>query len=344
MKSTTIRDIAKKLNISVSTVSRALSDHPAIKDTTKEAVIKAAKELNYSPNVVAQNFRRNKTNILGIVVPDIVTHFFSATISGIQNEATARGYNIMICQSNENFETEVQNINTLVSSQIDGLLISLSKETTNFEHVKALHEKEMPIVFFDRIYDGIDVSKVTVDDYEGAYKATEHLIAMGYKNIAHISGPRELSISQNRLRGYIDALGDNFRAVRDDMIQHSSLSREDIRKKTHLLLDLPNPPDAILAIHDPVAVQVMMVLKEKKIRIPQEFGIVGFNNEPVSEVIEPSLTTIEQPAYQIGLLAARHLINQIDHPETFNPQKEILKTKLIVRNSSRKAGYEVLNS
>ena len=332
----TIRDIAKRLNVSVSTVSRALSNHPAINKDTKRLVVEMAKELNYQPNSVAQNFRMSKTFNLGIIVPDLVTHFFSATISGMQSVATRAGYNVMICQSNESFETEVKNVNTLVSSRVDGIMMSLSKETTTYDHIQAIHERGMPIVLFDRICEDIDISKVTVDDHDGAYNATDHLLKSGYQRIAHISGPEKLSISKRRMQGYIDALAANNIAIREDYIVNSTLEKEDIKTKALELLDLPKPPDAIFAINDPTAVQVMLLLKEKKIKMPEEMGIIGFNNEPVSGLIEPSLSTVEQPAYQIGMLAAKQLIDQIDHPDDFIPQKTELKTRLVIRDSSKK--------
>lgn len=334
MRQVTIRDIAKRLDLSVSTISRALNDHPDIKDETKKAVNAIAKELNYEPNIIARNFRISKTYTLGVIVPDLVTHFFSATISGMQNIASQAGYNIIICQSSESYATEKKNIETLVSSRVDGLLISLSKETKDYAHIKSVYGKGIPVVLFDRVSDEIETSKITVDDHDGAFKATEHLIQNGYKRIAHISGPEKLSISKKRLEGYKDALIAHDFEVNDLYILHSDLSSETVKELTKKLLALPERPDAIFAINDLTATDIMTVLKKEGIKLPDEMGLVGFNNEPVSALIEPALTTIEQPAYQIGQLAVKQLITQIDKPDEYIPQTIILKTKMITRDSS----------
>jgi DNA-binding LacI/PurR family transcriptional regulator len=332
----TLRDIAKNLNISISTVSRALRNAPEISKKTRNIVTGMAKKLNYQPNQVAQSLRTKKTNTLGIIVPDIVTHFFSANISGIQEMTAKEGYNIIICQSNECYETEVKYINTLVASRVDGLLISLSRETTASKHLKTLENKNIPFVLFDRVSEEINTSKITVDDHDGAFKATEHLIEMGCKRIAHLSGPEKLSISKSRVQGYLDALNKNGIQPAAELLRHSSLSEEDIIAQVNTLLDLPQLPDAIFAINDPVAIKAMLMIKERGLKIPEDIALVGFTNEPVSALIEPSLSTVAQPAYQIGQIAARQVLEQINEPDNFTPQSIVLQTELIVRNSSRK--------
>lgn len=335
----TIRDIALKLNISISTVSRALRGVPEVNPETKKAVLEMAKKLHYEPNYVAQSLRKNKTNTLGIIVPDLVTHFFSSNISGIQEMAARNGYNVMICQSNESLETEISNINTLVGSRVDGLLISLSRETNTYEHLEFLVERSIPLVLFDRIYEKLKTTKITVDDHDGAFNATEHLIRQGCKRIAHLSGPPELSISKNRLQGYLDALKANNVEVKEELIIHSSLAKEDVIDQTQRLLNMPEPPDALFAINDPVAIQAMLVLEEKGVRIPEEVAVVGFTNEPASALIKPSLTTVAQPAYQMGQIAASHILTQINQPDDFIPQNIILNTHLIIRSSSQKRKF-----
>jgi DNA-binding LacI/PurR family transcriptional regulator len=332
----TIRDIALKLNVSISTVSRALRGVADINADTKKAVLDMAQKLNYEPNLVAQSLRTNKTNTLGIIVPDLVTHFFSACISGIQELAAHNGYNVMICQSNECLATEINNVHTLVASRVDGLLISLSRETNVYNHLQFLIAKNIPVVFFDRVCAEIEASTVIVDDHDGAFKATRHLIEMGYKRIAHLSGPPSLLISKNRLQGYLDALQHYNISPDQDLILNSTLSNEDIITQTNRLLNMPSPPDAIFAINDPTAIQVMLVLKERGIKIPDEIALIGFTNEPVSALIEPSLTTVAQPAFHMGQTAAGLLLEQIHHPDSFVPQCITLKTELIVRNSSTK--------
>ena len=332
----TIRDIALQLNISISTVSRALRGLPEVNPETRKAVLQMAKKLNYEPNHIAQSLRTNKTNTLGVIVPDLASHFFSANISGMQEVASRNGYNIMICLSNESLQTEISNIHTLVSSRVDGLLISLSRETNTYEHLQTLYDRNMPLVFFDRVYEELNTSKITVDDHDGAFKATEHLILQGCRSIAHLSGPQELSISKSRLQGYLDAHQAHNIKVKEELIVHTNLVNEDVIEKTKSLLNLPEPPDAFFAINDPVAIQAMLVMEERGVKIPDEVAVVGFTNEPASALIKPSLTTVAQPAYQIGQIAASHILKQINNPDTFSPQTIELKTELIIRNSSLK--------
>lgn len=332
----TIRDIALKLNISISTVSRALRGMADVNPDTKKAVLEMARQLDYEPNLVAQNLRTNRTKTLGVIVPDLVHHFFSATISGIQEVTAKQGYNVIICMSNESFETENKNIHTLVASRVDGLLVSLSRETSTCDHFKRLYEKRIPLVFFDRVCEEINTTKVIVDDHDGAFKAVEHLIQQGCRKIAYISGPEQMAISNQRVQGYLDALQKHNIAKEEELIKPCDLSKESIINQTNALLDMPVPPDAIFAFNDPVAIQAMLVMKERGIKIPESIAIVGFTNDPSSSLIEPSLSTVAQPAFQIGQIAAKYLLEQVHHPEDFIPQTVVLKTELIVRNSSRK--------
>ncbi len=332
----TLRDIARTLNVSISTVSRALQGYAEVNEETRKSVLQVAEQMEYAPNQVAQNLRSNKTKLLGIVVPELATHFFSANLSGFQDVAADKGYNVVICQSKESYVGEVQNIHTLMSSRVDGLIISLSKETTDFDHLKVLHNKGIPLVLFDRVCDQINTTSILVDEHDGAFIATEHLIKMGCRHIAHLSGPENLSISRNRLQGYTDALRKYNLPIQPEMIRHSSLSAEDVTAHAQALLDLPQPPDAIFAINDPAAIQVMQVIKERGLKIPEDIALVGFNNEPITALLEPALTTIAQPAFQMGQLAARHILEQIMKPEEFIPQKIVLKTTLIIRKSSLK--------
>jgi DNA-binding LacI/PurR family transcriptional regulator len=332
----TIRDIAIKLNISVSTVSRALRGFPEISPATRKAVEEMAKQLNYQPNMIAKSLRSNKTFTLGVVIPELVSHFFSSNISGIQDMASKKGYNIIICQSNESYETEVKNLFTLVSSRVDGLLISLSRETKNYDHLESVYANGIPLVFFDRICESIETSKVTVDDYDGAIKAVEHLIQMGCKRIAHISGPKELSITKNRKKGYIDAHKRNNLSIDEDLIIHSESLDQNVEQPVNKLLDLSNPPDGLFAINDSIAIQAMIQMKSKGIKIPDDIAVVGFNNEPTTTIIEPSLTSIAQPAYEIGQISTKLILDLLNKSDDHVPQSVILKTKLIIRDSSRK--------
>jgi len=332
----TIRDLALKLNISISTVSRALRNAPDVNPETKKAVLELARSLNYEPNRVAQSLRIKKTNTLGVVVPEINLHFFSTMISGIQEYAASHGYSIMICQSMESLKTEKSNIQMLVSNRVDGLLISLSSETKTYEHLEQLIQKKIPIILFDRISDELDVSKVIVDDRDGAFKGVELLLKTGCRRIAYIGGPENLYVSNQRMKGYLDAL-QSYNIQPDAMlISHCHELHDEPVEVAKQLLDMPERPDAIFCMNDPVAIIVMQVLKGRGIRIPDEISIVGFTNEPVSQYIEPSLTTIAQPAYEMGQATAELFIQQLDQNETARPVTRVLPTELVIRNSTRK--------
>ena len=330
----TIRDIALKLNVSISTVSRAIRGVPEVNAETRKAVLEMAEKLNYEPNRVAQSLRIKKTNTVGIIVPEIAMHFFSSAISGMQEYAAQHGYSIMICQSMESLDVEKSNIHMLVSNRVDGLLISLSSETKDVEHLQQLVRKRIPIVLFDRVHEDIAVSKVVVDDHDGAFKAVEYLIKTGCKRIGHIGGPESLYISAQRKKGYLDALIKNNIAVNEELIiSCENLQTEPIEATKKLLLQ---KPDAIFCMNDPIAILVMQVLKKKGISIPGEISIVGFTNEPVSSFIEPSLTTVSQPSHEMGVMAARILIDQMESEELFTPVTKVIDTQLIIRNSTRK--------
>jgi len=332
----TIRDLALKLEISISTVSRALRNAPDVNPETKKAVLELAKKLNYEPNRVAQSLRIKKTNTLGVIVPEINQHFFSAAISGIQEYCAKHHYSIMICQSMESVRTEKSNIHMLVSNRVDGLLISLSSQTKTFDHLEQLIAKQIPILMFDRVCDDLNVSRVVVDDHDGAFKAVAYLIKTGCKKIAYIGGPENLMISNQRLQGYRDALTQHGLPIEKDYIIHCKDLHADPVDATRQLLDLPSPPDAIFCFNDPVAILTMQVLKERQIAIPDTVSVVGFTNEPVSRFIEPSLTTVAQPAYEMGQIAAKLFIQEMESKEETRPVTRILKTELIIRNSTRK--------
>lgn len=332
----TIKDLAHELNVSVSTISRALQDHQDIKPETKKAVLELAKRLNYEPNHVAQSLRIKKTNTLGVIVPEIAMHFFSSTLGGMQEYAAEHGYTVMICQSMESVRTEKSNIHTLVSNRVDGLLISLSSDTENVDHLQQLIDKNIPIILFDRVCDNLEVSKVVVDDHQASFGAVEYLIKTGCQRIAYIGGPENLYISNQRGQGYLDALIKNNIEPSIDWVVHCNDLHTDPVAATQQLLNLPEIPDAIFCVNDPVAIQAMQVLKEKHIKIPDEISMIGFTNEPVSQFIEPSLTTVSQPSYEMGQTAARLFIHQLEHPEFHKPVTTILPTKLIIRNSTRR--------
>jgi len=333
--SVTIKDIAKRLNISPSTVSRALRDHPDISLETKRRVIELAKKLDYRPNVIARSLQTKKTNLIGIIVPEIKHHFFSAAISGIEEVAYREGYAIIVAKSNEDFKREEININALVENRVAGMLISISETTVDKEPFHMLKRRGVPVVFFDRVIEDIDFPKVVVDDYNGAFKAVEYLIKTGYRKIAHLAGPKFLSISKLRLQGYIDALKKYGIDPDERGIIHGGLHEEDGAIGFHRLINSFPDVEAIFAVNDPVAIGACMEIKKLGYKIPDNIAIVGFSNNPISSMIEPALTTIEQPAYDVGKTAANVLIDLIrNRGREIKPRTIVLKTKLIVRDSA----------
>lgn len=330
----TIVDIARALNISKSTVSRALHEHSDINIQTRKAVLKMARKLDYQPNLLAKSLVKSKSNTIGIIVPEFLTYFFPTIIMGAQEVAAKEGYNVVICQSQESYDTEVSNAHVLLSNRVDGVLISMTRETKKFDHFKSFDRHGIPVVFFNRICDEMNTSRVLVNDYEGAYKATEHLIQNGYKKIAHISGPPSLRLSRNRLNGYKDALTQYKIPVRNNLIVEGDLSKKAAWLAAQKLMLLKNRPDAIFCVNDPTAIQVMLYAKKHGIRIPYELGVVGFSDDPMAAVIEPPLTTVEQPVAEMGRTAMRILLKEIEVGTNVMPVNELLSTKLIVRQSS----------
>jgi len=334
---TTIHDIAKALNISASTVSRALKDNPLISEATRNKIKKAASEMGYRPNILAANFRTRRTNTIGIIVPLINRHFFSSVISGIEDVAYRQGFAVTISQSNDNFEKESKIAQTLFTNRIDGLILSIGMNTTSYEHLKLFSERNIPLVFFDRVVDDIDAHKIIVDDFEGAYKATKHLIDQGRKRIAMIGGPLNLKIYQNRQNGYLKALNDASLLHDESSIIHNSLTREEGNKAVERLLNNKTLPDAIFCANDTTALSAVITLREQNIKVPDDIAIVGFSNEPFSEVVTPSISTIKQPGFEMGQKAAELLVKQINQksgPIKFETIK--MPTELIVRESSVK--------
>lgn len=335
----TIKDIARELGISPSTVSRALKDHPDISIATKKAVNELADKLNYQPNTVALNLRQRKTNTIGVIIPEIVHFFFSTVISGIEDVAYEAGYNVILAQSNESVEREKSDIKALFNSRVDGLLLSISRETTNFDHIESIISKGLPIVFYDRMYTNPNTSKVIVDDYVGAKEAVLHLIEQGYKRIAHLEAAPGLQIAVDRRRGYVDALKENNMPVKETMIiECPNGSLEDGKKATKKLLSLASPPDAIFANNDLLAMGAMLSIKEKGLKIPGDIALMGFSNWFFSQLLDPPLSSVDQPGFEMGQEAARLLIRQIEMKDKdqfeVQPETKILKTRLIIRESS----------
>jgi LacI family transcriptional regulator len=336
-QTTTIKDIAKELGISPSTVSRALKDHFEISADTIEAVKRVAKELNYQPNSLALSLRYSKSNTIGVIIPEIVHFFFSTVISGIEDIAQSKGYNVIIAQSNESLEREVVNLQTLFNNRVDGVVISISKETYDTAHLEALIQKGLPIVFFDRVAHDMVTSNVTVDDFMGGYQATEHLIKQGYAKIAHLAGPSNLDITSNRLDGYKKAHQDAGLEWEDDLIVFDKATNEfDAYNATFELLKSKNP-DSIFTSNDMAAMGAIKAAQKYGKNVPLDFGVVGFSNWQFTALTNPSITTIEQPGFEMGQHAAELLIKQIESEDEEVEYESIkLPTKLIARESSQK--------
>lgn len=334
----TIVDLARELQISPSTVSRALRNHPAIKDETKNIVQALAKKMGYQPNTLALSLLNKKTNNIGIVVPEITSYFFSSIICGIQDVLDQEGQHAIISQSNESWETEKKGVEALLSSRVDGFLISSTFNTHDYSHFLKLQQNNIPVVMFDRDCEVENVNKVLVDDYNGACQAVEHLINQGCKRIAHISGPKKLSIAEHRKKGYIDTLKKYDLPIEEELIVESSFFQmEDGIEPMKKLLGLKDRPDGIFCINDGTAIGALSVLRERDIKVPDDIVLIGFDNDPFSSFSYPTLSTIDQPTYEIGMLAARILLKTINTPvEKREVRTEILKPELIVRDSSKR--------
>lgn len=328
----TIKDIAAELSIAPSTVSRALKDHPDISPETKKLVNNLAEKWNYRPNPIALSLKGGNTNTLGVVVPEIVHHFFSTVISGIEDYADSRGYNIIICQSKESYEGEVSSIRTLINSRVDGILISIAKLTRNMEHFHSLRRNNTPIVFFDRVCEEVESDKVTVDDEEGSYNAVKHLILEGRKRIVHLSGPPNLLIAKGRMDGYIRALNE-FRIP----VNEENIIKCDVREEAEWIIPSllrRNPrPDAFFAVNDFTAAQTLKIVKMNGLRVPEDIAIVGFTNGQLAGLTDPGLTSVDQHGYEMGQESCRLMIERIKDPS--RPyQKRVIRTNLIVRGST----------
>ena len=331
----TIHDIAAILGIDSSTVSRALNNSPRVAEKTKNKILEKANELGYQRNHLASNLRKSKTYTLGVIVPRISRDFFSSTISGIEETAFKAGYNVIICQSLESLEREENIIKTLLANRVDGVLISISMETKNYNHLEGLKKRNIPFVFFDRHCNIEGNSNVLIDDFDAAFVATEHLIKKKSEVIAHFSGPQNLEIYKNRFKGYKAALKKYNIPFSKELVISSSLMESDGEENVKKLLTLPYKLDGLFCANDVVAIGAIKYLKNIKVEIPKDIAIVGFSNESISSVIDPSLTTINQPGLEIGITATNLLISQIDDKSKIITNETIIvKTNLIERNSS----------
>ena len=336
----TIKDIAKALGLSTSTVSRALRDSYEISPETKKLVLEYAQKINYQPNPIALSLKERRTLSIGVVVCEIANSFFSQVINGIESIAYDHGYNVIIAQSHESYEREVINLQYLASRSIDGLLISVSTETKDTKHLQELHERGMPIVFFDRSRDEIETHKVVVDNFKGAYEATDHLIKNGYRRIASVGNSEYLNITKERVAGYKAALTDNGIPVDDSLIKncyHGGMIFSETEEAMSELLDMQQKPDAIFASADKLTTGCLRILKSKGFNVPDDIGLIGFSNSDLAELINPSLSIIKQPAFEMGQIATSLLMQLIESKRPIiDFDQRVLITELLIRDSSAK--------
>jgi LacI family transcriptional regulator len=337
---TTIADIARELNTTAATVSRALSNHPRISEETKKSVHQAASKLNYKRNRIASSLRSGKSHLIGVIIPSAEINFFGSVVHGIESVANTSGYNVLLYQSNESRDFEEKGLETFLSARVDGILVSIAKGTHDFSHFREIKNRGIPIVFFDRANDNLGIDSVVIDDYKGALEATRHLLMQGYRRVAHISGPAHLKNFNDRIKGYNDALIEYGITPDGSLLYHGNVSIESGKEGTYHFLSMPDPPDAVFAAEDFTALGVMKVLKEKKIKIPEEFGVVGFANELFGEHISPTLSTVGQQTIQMGKSALNLLLEMIENKEqkVSTRRKIVLEPQFIWRSSSDRLG------
>lgn len=331
----TIKDIAKKLGISPSTVSRALKNHPDISEKTKQNVFRVARELNYRPNPTALNLKKQQNKTIAVIVPDIVEFFFSTVISGIDDYAYEHGYSVMILQSNESYEREVDSLNIVLNSDVAGVLVSRTKETTDFSHFEKILNFDIPITFFDRTCPGLKTDRVIINDEYAAYIATEHLIKTGCRKIIHFKGPKNLSISKKRQTGYLEAHRQYGLPINKERIIECD-SLEKAKTITKKLIDEKFDFDAIFAVNDLAAAGAIIALKNSNIKIPDQVAVMGYSNDKISTIVEPQLSTVSQQGYEMGRMATKLLIERIEAEKDIKPRTEVIPTKLIIRESTKK--------
>lgn len=337
-KKVTIYDIAERLNISAATVSRALNNNQRVSSSTRELVSKVAFEMNYEPNGLASALRRGKSKTVGVIVPRVNSYFFGNIIRGIEDELYPLGYKVIISQTHENEERQIENIQALLNAQIDGVFLSITKQTRDLSIFKRVLEQEIPLVFFDRKVDIEGVSTVTLDDYRGGYMATEHLIKQGCSKIAHLTGDLNLNIYKDRFEGYKQALIDNNLIYNKDFYVDTANNIQGGRNAVNKLLNLKEKPDAFTSTSDLVSLGIIQELKERKYKIPEDFCVVGFSNEPFTKFMELSISSIEQNPIEMGEHVAKVFLEQIRQKSKKNiKRKLILSPELIVRKSSNKS-------
>jgi len=333
-KEITIYDVARALKISPSTVSRGLKDHPHIRKETRDKIKACAHEMGYQRNKFASSLRKQRTDTIGVVVPKLNSYFQATVIAGIEKITNKHRYGLLISQSQESVKHEISCISTLFNSRVDGLIISLAYDTKNMDHFNILFKKDIPVVFFDRATECHGCMSVVIDNFKAGYEVTAHLIEQGCKRIAHLGGNLLRNVYSERFYGYKKALADHGIKYDQDMLIISDLNNEAGLNAAQKLMKMKTRPDGIFAANDATAVAAICELQKLGIKVPEEVAVAGFNNEPVSQVVKPNLTTIDYPAINMGEIAATSLINKLNNSEPFNLSSVVLKHKLIIREST----------
>ncbi len=330
-KNISIYDIARSLNVSASTVSRALQDHPRISSEVRKMVQKKAREMNYKPNRMAVNLKLGKSSTIGVVVPNINRNFFSSVIDGIEEEASRKGYDVLICQSQESYEKEKKIISSLAQGRVDGVIASIASGTYNYDHLNSLEEDGIPLVLFDRVADEVHAGKVTIDDYRGAYMVVEHLLQQGRKRIFHCASHQHVKIWKRRCEGYLEAMRANGIEPDEDWIIYGEISQEQGRIAAQQIWKMENRPDAVFCTSDFVAIGMVLEFLKHGVRIPDDIAVCGFANEPMDALVTPSLSSVDQFSKQMGQQAAQMLFAKINGE---SPADVVLTPELIVRDST----------
>lgn len=336
--SITMKDIARATGVSVATVSRALKDSPRISKEKREEIQAYAKEHDFTPNLIAESLRTSKirpTKTIGVIIPEYTHYYFSSILSGIDQEASAKGYSLMVAQSGEMYKHEVEICRKFFENKVCGVIVSQAKDTREYSHFERLISAGIPLIFYDRICTGVNASRVVVDDYQGAFNAVKHLIDTGCRHIAYFGSPKNLEISKNRFNGYCDALREAGLTI-DERFQRICDNRPDAEQVAHEILEQEEVPDAFFAVNDETAIGILTTAKRMGYRIPQDLSICGFTNSNNSTACDPTLTTVEQRGVEIGRQAANILINKVEGTIPKDSiEKRIVRTRLIVRQSTR---------
>jgi LacI family transcriptional regulator len=334
----TIYDIAQHLNLSASTVSRGLRDHPAIRQETVKRIKEAAASMGYQQNPFASNLRKNRSNTIGVILPRFESTFMAAVVSGIEHVIRSKGYNLVVSQSTDSVKIENDNLNSFYNNRVEGLLVSLTPETHSLDHLNVFIRKRIPVVLFDRVGEAVDCrcTTVVINNYQAGFDATSHLLEQGCRRILYLAENQTCSVFGERARGYREALS-KYGIQADPMLMiFDNLNEGSGRRTLKKILELDEKPDGIFAANDVSAVSLMTELKRHGFRIPEDMAMVGFNNGHVSRIVEPALTTINYPAVEMGRIAASSLMSMLDHRNQVATQNVVLKHELIVRDSSKR--------